>query len=138
MVTLRDRVSGGLIGLLVGDALGVPYEFHPAPAIPPGELIEFDPPPGFQRAHAGVKPGTWSDDGAQALCLLASLLQCDRFDAADFGRRLLNWYEYGYLAVDNHVFDIGIQTASALGRLGNGRRRSKPAARMSAAKAMAR
>ena len=120
MVRLRDRVSGGLIGLLVGDALGVPYEFHPAAEIPPGELIEFDPPPGFQRAHVGVQPGTWSDDGAQALCLLASLLHCDRFDAADFGRRLVNWYEHGYLAVDNNVFDVGIQTASALARLAAG------------------
>ena len=62
-----EWVEAGLIGLLVGDALGVPYEFHRPDGLPPRDRIEMDPPPGFRRAHAGVPPGTWSDDGAQAL-----------------------------------------------------------------------
>jgi ADP-ribosylglycohydrolase len=110
----REQIEGGLLGLLVGDALGVPYEFHPPHEIPPPEQIEFVPPPGFRRAHAGVPPGTWSDDGAQALALLASLLERRRFDAEDFGRRLVAWYEHGALAVGGKVFDVGIQTAQAI------------------------
>src|SRR5213076_1772749 len=82
--------------------------------------IEFNPPAHFARAHAGTPPGTWSDDGAQGLCLLASLLECGRFDAEDFGRRLLRWYDDGYLAVDNRVFDVGITTSRALGNLRSG------------------
>lgn len=113
----RDRVAGGLIGLLIGDALGVPYEFHAAAELPPFAQIEFEPPVGFRRAHAGVPAGTWSDDGAQALCLLASLLQGDAFDLADFSNRLVNWYDHGYLAVDGHVFDVGLQTLQALNAL---------------------
>ena len=120
MPTLRERVEGGIIGLLVGDALGVPYEFHEPEQIPPPEQIEYAPPAGFDRAHRGVPPGAWSDDGAQALCLLASLLDRGRFDAADFGRRLLDWYERGYLAVDGKVFDVGITTGAALRRLRSG------------------
>lgn len=112
--TKMDRVEGGLIGLLVGDALGVPYEFHDAEDIPPIRSIEYSPPDGFLRSHAGVPPGTWSDDGAQALCLSASLLFCEHLDVEDFGRRLQNWHDYGYMAVDNHVFDIGITTAHAI------------------------
>jgi ADP-ribosylglycohydrolase len=110
----RERVEGGLVGLLVGDALGVPYEFHPPQGIPPPEQIEFVPPSGFQRAHAGVPPGTWSDDGAQALALLSTLLDHGRFDANDFGQRLVTWYERGVLAVGGKVFDVGIQTAQAI------------------------
>src|SRR4051812_41328201 len=72
MPTNQQRLEGGLIGLLVGDALGVPYEFHPPGHIPAPEWIEFVPPEGFLRAHATVPPATWSDDGALALCLLAS------------------------------------------------------------------
>lgn len=120
MPTLEERISGGLIGLLIGDALGVPYEFHSTNEIPPLELIEFDPPPGFNRAHNGVPPGTWSDDGAQALCLLASLLHGGRFDARNFANRLVNWYEHGYMAVDGVVFDVGVQTSRAIHRLQNG------------------
>jgi ADP-ribosyl-[dinitrogen reductase] hydrolase len=114
MTTLEARIAGGLYGLLVGDALGVPYEFHPAAAIPPREHVEMDPPAGFRRAHPGVPPGTWSDDGSQALCLLASLLEKNALDPEDFGRRMLDWYERGYLAVDGKVFDVGVQTSAAL------------------------
>ncbi|HEX8200746.1 MAG TPA: ADP-ribosylglycohydrolase family protein [Isosphaeraceae bacterium] len=120
MPSRQDRIEGGLVGLLVGDALGVPYEFHAPGEIPPLEAIEFDPPPGFRRAHASVPPGTWSDDGAQALCLLASLRECGRLDPEDLGRRLLAWYDDGYLAVDGRVFDVGIQTGRALRALRSG------------------
>ncbi|MBX6312986.1 MAG: ADP-ribosylglycohydrolase family protein [Isosphaeraceae bacterium] len=117
MISRQERIAGGLVGLLVGDALGVPYEFCPSWKIPPAEQIEFAPPPGFCRAHWGVPPGTWSDDGAHALCLLASLLEHGRFAPDDLGRRLLEWYLSGYMAVDGKVFDIGNQTACALAAL---------------------
>ncbi|NEO83762.1 MAG: ADP-ribosylglycohydrolase family protein [Spirulina sp. SIO3F2] len=118
--SLNDRLAGGLVGLLVGDALGVPYEFHPPETIPTSELIEYKPPPGFARSHRGVPPGTWSDDGAQALCLLASLLDCERLDLADFATRLLRWCDEGYLAVDGVVFDIGVTTGAALSAVRQG------------------
>ena len=114
------RIAGGLVGLLVGDALGVPYEFHDADRLPPVSAIDFRPPPGFPRSHSSVPPGTWSDDGAQALCLLASLVECGRLDPADFADRLLRWYREGYLAVDGRVFDVGVQTRRALERLARG------------------
>lgn len=113
-VSYQDRITGGLIGLLVGDALGVPYEFHRPGDLPPHDEIEYSPPSSFDRSHKGVPPGTWSDDGAQALCLLASLLDCDRFDAGDFARRLVDWYDDGYLAVDGMVFDVGVTTGRAI------------------------
>ncbi|MGC4119649.1 MAG: ADP-ribosylglycohydrolase family protein [Myxococcales bacterium] len=114
MPSRTERVEGGLVGLLVGDALGVPYEFHAPAHLPPVEQIEMHPPTGFRRAHGGVPPGTWSDDGAQALCLLESLLVRGGLDLEDFGRRMLDWYERGHLAVDGKVFDVGVQTSSAL------------------------
>jgi ADP-ribosylglycohydrolase len=101
-----------MLGLLVGDAVGVPYEFHDASDLP--AVIELEPPRGFARAHWSVPPGTYSDDGAQALCLLASLLERGRLDVDDFGARLVRWYDAGYLAVDDIVFDVGVQTAAAI------------------------
>lgn len=115
-----DRIAGGLVGLLVGDALGVPYEFRAARDLPPFEQIDLQPPPDFVRSHARVPPGTWSDDGAQALCLLASLLHCGQMDLHDFANRMVNWRDYGYLAVDGDVFDVGIQTAYAIQALRDG------------------
>lgn len=120
MPTRAERLEGGLIGLLVGDALGVPYEFHEPRDIPARDQIEMSPPPGYPRAHLGTPPGTWSDDGAQALALLDSLLSCGRFDPEDLGRRLLMWADHGAYAVDQRVFDIGNQTSKALSALRRG------------------
>ena len=120
MATRKERIEGGLIGLLVGDALGVPYEFHGPDEIPRASAIEYVSPAGFDRAHVGVPPGTWSDDGALALCLLASLLDCNRFDPSDFGSRIVQWKRHGYMAVDGDVFDIGITTSQAISAIEGG------------------
>ena len=109
-----DRIAGGLYGLLVGDALGVPYEFYHAEELPSYEEIEMTPPPGFQKTYQEVDAGTWSDDGAQALCLLDSLLYRGEFSLEDFSDALEAWRQRGLWAVGGTVFDIGVQTAYAL------------------------
>jgi len=119
-LSLRDRISGGLFGLLVGDALGVPYEFCAASDLPDPSAIEFVPPKGFRRSHSSVPPSTWSDDGAQALCLLASLLERGCLDLLDFSKKLLRWYDEGAFTPDRKVFDCGIQTRAAIEALRSG------------------
>ena len=116
----NNRLKGGLYGLLIGDALGVPYEFHLASTIPPRELIDMTPPARFQRSHASIKPGTWSDDGALALCLLDSSIEKDGLDLANLASKFLAWGSIGYLTVDRRVFDIGIQTRRAFENLKDG------------------
>jgi ADP-ribosylglycohydrolase len=118
--SLGNRRIGGLVGLLVGDALGVPWEFNAPEQLPARDKIEMTPPANFRRSHAGVPVGTWSDDGAQALVLLASLVECGQFSLTDFADRLLRWLDHGYMAVDGNVFDCGIQTAEAMGRFRDG------------------
>lgn len=112
-----DKIRGAIYGLLIGDALGVPYEFKDPTEIPPIEQIAYVPPDNFPRSHANVPPGTWSDDGSQALCLLDSLVTCGVLNLIDFSQRLQKWYFDGYFAVDGHVFDVGIQTREAIIKL---------------------
>jgi ADP-ribosylglycohydrolase len=120
MIDRRSRVLGSLYGLLVGDALGVPYEFHRPAALPPLHEIEMEPPPGFWRAHRGVPPGTWSDDGALALALLDALLEEGRPYVAAIAARIVAWGRHGRFAVDGRVFDIGIQTSASVEQLEDG------------------
>jgi len=120
MPTRIERIEGAILGLLVGDALGVPYEFHAPEDIPRLSEIEMVPPEGFRRAHSTASVGAWSDDGAQALCLIESLLHTGSFDVDDFARRLMNWLRWGHLAVDGYVFDVGVQTSRALGAMADG------------------
>ncbi|WP_282005831.1 ADP-ribosylglycohydrolase family protein [Propioniciclava sinopodophylli] len=107
-----ERIRGAVLGHLVGDALGVPYEFHEPDALP--QRVTMTPPAGFPRAHASVPPGTWSDDGAHMLALLDSLVTCGRLDPDDLARRFVAWYERGAYAVGQQVFDVGIQTGRAI------------------------
>ncbi|CAB3795118.1 hypothetical protein LMG28138_03821 [Pararobbsia alpina] len=113
-VAVTRRITAGL---LVGDAVGVGYEFRAPEKIPSRDQIEMTTPVEFRRSHAGVPVGTWSDDGAQALCLLASLLQRGKLSLTDFAGKLLKWLDDGYMAVGGDVFDVGIQTAQALIKL---------------------
>lgn len=114
--SIESRWTAGLLGALIGDALGVPYEFKPAAALPALQEIEMVPPAPMQPSH-GVPPGTWSDDGAHLLAFAASLLAHDRVVLDDLGQRLLAWYEHGAYTPDGVVFDIGMQTRIALQRL---------------------
>ncbi|MBN1606258.1 MAG: ADP-ribosylglycohydrolase family protein [Polyangiaceae bacterium] len=118
-ISRAEQIQGGLLGLLVGDALGVPYEFRAPDELPPLERIDMEPPAGFRRAH-GVAPGTWSDDGAQALCLVASLLDRGQFDLEDFVKRLVGWVSEGQMAVEGRVFDVCGQTLAALRAIRDG------------------
>lgn len=114
------QVRSGVLGLLVGDACGVPYEFRHPSELPPQDQLGMFPPPGFLRTYEHVPLGTWSDDGAQALCLFASIKACGHYHAMDFAKRLVGWHDSGYMAVDNYVFDIGNQTSVSIGRLKKG------------------
>ncbi|QYY35368.1 ADP-ribosylglycohydrolase family protein [Ruficoccus sp. ZRK36] len=115
-----EQLEAGLLGMLIGDAVGVPYEFRMPQELPPFDQIDMEPPKGFLRTYSHVPTGTWSDDGAQALCLLASLQECGYYHAFDFSKRLIKWHDFGYMAVDNYAFDIGNQTSVALARLKKG------------------
>ena len=110
----RERLEGGLLGLLVGDALGVPYEFKKPHELPEFDKIEMTPPKGYASHNDSIRAGTWSDDGSQALCLFTSLWECGGLDLDDFGQRLVAWLNGGYMAVDARPFDVSSQTSEAL------------------------
>lgn len=116
---MNARAAAGLWGLLLGDALGVPYEFTPPQRLPDLRYLEMVPPEDFARAHGHVPPGTWSDDGSQALVLLHHLQQHGGFVAEAFAQDLLRWRQ-GWLWVDEDVFDVGLQTERVLRRLSQG------------------
>ncbi len=109
-----DQIRGAMLGLLVGDALGVPYEFSPPAKLPSLAQLEMTPPDTWLRAHA-VEDGTWSDDGATALALAASLLDCGGLNTTDLAEKLAAWQFEGRYAVDGFVFDIGVTTSDAIG-----------------------
>lgn len=117
----RDRLLGALYGALIGDAVGVPYEFNQPCDLPPIAQIDMIPPAGFHHTYPHVLPGTWSDDGSLLLCLLEAMLEHPHTQSNQWAREFVNraqrWRFDGYFAVDGKKFDIGMQTARALTEL---------------------
>jgi ADP-ribosyl-[dinitrogen reductase] hydrolase len=109
-LSTADRLAGAVWGHLVGDAMGVPYEFTSADEI---KSVEW----GHKGTH-GQPPGTWSDDGGLMLALLDSLLERG-FDLQDQGQRALRWAKKSAY-MPGGVFDMGITTSQALRRIEEG------------------
>lgn len=111
-MTLDYRISGGVIGLAVGDALGVPVEFKSR------EEIKLSPVVGMQSGgiHQQTE-GTWSDDSSLTFCLMESL--CSGFDLHDIAGNFSNWLNNSYWTPHGDVFDRGIATTKAIHRFDN-------------------
>jgi len=116
----KNRILGGIWGLIIGDAVGVPYEFYEADELPELDRIDITPPNGFKKSYPHIEIGTYSDDSAQFLCVLDSYIECGGFDIDNLAHKIFKWLNNGLWAVDKIVFDIGNQTASALREYGNG------------------
>lgn len=106
-IELKDKIRGSLIGLAVGDALGVPLEFTKPDSFDPVEDMVGGGP-------FNLKPGEWTDDTSLTLCLALSLIEMKGFDPVDQLGRYLKWYQEGYLSVNGKCFDIGNTTHDAL------------------------
>ena len=104
---LPAQARAALLGLAVGDALGVPVEFQPRAA------RQKDPVTGMRAFGTHHQPaGTWSDDSSLTFCLAESLTT--EYNLADIAQKLVRWYENGYWTAHGRVFDVGIATADAL------------------------
>ena len=111
---MSERARAAIWGHLVGDAIGVPYEF----SVPnPDRVVEVR-----QYGTHHQPAGTWSDDGALMLAVLDSLTSV-KFDPDDQGQRMLAWFDEGSYTPDGDgAFDIGATTRAALDRLRRGAR----------------
>lgn len=124
---LKDQLFGGIFGLAVADAVGVPVEFWSR------ESLRRNPVTDMQgNGTYDQPPGTWSDDTSLTLCLLDSLAEkglvagqeidfdLSQPDYADIMQRFLSWWDEGKYSAYGECFDIGIATEKALRRFRNG------------------
>ena len=102
-----DRLRGCLLGLAVGDAVGTAVEFKARGSFTPlTDMVGGGP--------FGLRPGQWTDDTSMALCLAASLIASNGFNAEDQARRYLRWRDQGYMSSNGVCFDIGGTVSRAL------------------------
>lgn len=107
MELLRKQIQDGILGLAVGDALGVPVEFLPR------RKLRWSPVVGMRAYGTHNQPaGTWSDDTSMTLCTLKSLTKGVDYD--DMMNRFCRWVDDGYMTAYGKLFDIGRTTLYAL------------------------
>lgn len=99
-----------LMGLAVGDALGVPVEFMSR------ESLRQFPVKDMQGFGTHSQPaGTWSDDTALSLCLAENI--ANGFNIPALADAFVKWKNTGYWSAHGEVFDIGNTTAKAITKL---------------------
>lgn len=112
-MTTSSKIHDTIIGLAVGDALGVPVEFILR------QVLDKNPVTNMMEYGSHQQPkGTWSDDSALTFCLMESL--CSQYDLHDMAKRFVDWKKNGYWTPYGTVFDIGIATAAAIEELAIG------------------
>jgi len=100
MDPLQEKYRGAMIGLAIGDALGVPVEFHrPGEFKPVCDFVE-------SLSRSGLPAGHWSDDTAMALCLAKSLIE-KGFDPVDQVEKYVRWCMEGYCSSTGKAMGIG-------------------------------
>ncbi len=107
MMKKETRIKGGLFGLVVGDALGVPVEFvarHRLKEKPVTDMLGH----GTHNQPAG----TWSDDSSMALITLESLL--DGYSLEKMMLGFNRWLSMAYMTPHDVVFDVGNTTRHAI------------------------
>jgi ADP-ribosyl-[dinitrogen reductase] hydrolase len=114
----KDKSIDILLGVAIGDALGVPVEFKNRNYLkvnPITDMIGF----GTHNQPAG----TWSDDSSLTFCLTEALIEGYTIEKS--ANNLLKWYTENYWTADGDVFDIGNTTLKVIIKLKNGVRASE-------------
>lgn len=103
------KIYNGIMGLIVGDALGVPYEFKERDTFKCTEMTGY--------GTYNQPPGTWSDDSSMTLATLQSLVDNrEKIIPEDIMKNFLKWYIFKRFTPHGEVFDIGNTTRNALVR----------------------
>lgn len=103
-----NKIYDGIMGLVVGDALGVPYEFKKRGTFNADDMVGF--------GTYNQPPGTWSDDSSMTLATLESIGRLGKIDPADLMENFSQWLNCGSFTPYGEVFDVGGGTRKAIDR----------------------
>ena len=103
----KNDVRASIMGAVVADALGVPYEFSSRQARITNPATDMT---GYGTHHQPV--GTWSDDSSLTLATMDSLK--DGLDYEDMMNKFCQWYFDADYTAGDIVFDSGVTTTVAL------------------------
>ena len=97
-----------IMGLVVGDALGVPFEFRQRDTFNATGMI------GHGTHNQPV--GTWSDDSSMTIATIESIARVGKIDPNDIMLNFSWWLNFAGFTPHGEVFDIGRTTQQSIYR----------------------
>lgn len=89
-----------LLGIAIGDALGVPYEFKSRNEMKISPCVDM-----VGNGSHNQPVGTWSDDTSLTLCTAEAI--AEGFDLEKLADKFVNWRYNNYMVAGSEVFDVG-------------------------------
>ena len=103
-----SKIYSGIMGLVVGDALGVPVEFNRRDSFHVTDMIGY--------GTYDLPPGTWSDDSSMTLATVESIARLGRISTDDIMQNFYRWTDENAFTPYGELFDIGYATQEAIHR----------------------
>ncbi len=108
---MRLKYLDGLMGFVIGDAMGVPVEFQSREELlkkPVTKMTEFG-------SH-NMPAGTWSDDTSMMIATIDSINSKNGIDYEDIALKFVAYKDHAQYTPDHEVFGMGGTTIKALDR----------------------
>lgn len=106
---MNNNMKAGMYGLIVGDALGVPFEFSSRESLMNNPVSDME---GYGSFN--MPKGTWSDDSSMALATLDSIRRLNAVDYEDIMNCFSDWLFEGAYTPFDVAFDVGNTTYKAI------------------------
>ena len=103
-----SKIYNGLMGLVVGDAMGVPVEFNPRDSFKVTDMTAY--------GTYDLPAGSWSDDSSMMLATVESIARLGEIDTDDIMKNFVRWVNEGEFTPYGELFDIGRATRNAIQR----------------------
>lgn len=106
------KFTDAIMGLVVGDAVGVPFEFRKRDTFTADDMTGY--------GTYGLPAGTWSDDSSMTIATVDSIAEHGKINPEAIMRNFWLWYYHEHFTPFGEVFDVGGTTRQAIHRYATG------------------
>ena len=108
---MQNIWRNGIMGVVVGDALGCPVQFESR------DKVATHPVTGMRGFGTfNLPPGSWTDDSSLTLALFGSIRRRGGIDLKDIMENFVDWLDNGAFTPFGYAYDIGSCTIDAISR----------------------
>ena len=115
VINIKEKMESGIIGFVIGDAFGVPFEFLSSESLKNNNIIDM----GGYKSH-NVPEGTWSDDTSLMIAAMDSIQENGTINFKDIMYKFTEWIDYAKYTSTDKLFDIGMSTSMAIANFKKG------------------